>query len=288
MKNRSNIKIIYEDNHLLVVEKPQNMLTQGDQTGDEDLLTALKEDIKERYNKPGNVFLGLVHRLDRPVGGAMIFAKTSKAASRLSDQIRTREFDKAYMAVIHGVPGKLSDTLVNYLVKDEKTNTVRVVDDPEMANGNGALSPAGLLRPSGLSGASNAAGMVSHSSGIASMVLHSSGSSDTLRLSRSSGAHDPSESAKKAVLDYTVKDTREGYSLVYIKLHTGRPHQIRVQFAAIGHPLYGDQKYGTSVNKPGMQLALWSVEIGFAHPVLKEYVSFNSSPPSTYPWNLFK
>ena len=247
MNNDIKIKIIYEDNHLLVVEKPVNMLTQGDQTGDEDLLTALKEDIKVRYNKPGNVYLGLVHRLDRPVGGAMVFAKTSKAASRLSEQVRTREFDKAYMAVIHGVPEKLSDTLVHFLVKDEKTNTVRIVPDPERA-----------------------------------------GHPDLSYPSRSSGYAGRYDTAKKAILDYTVKDTREGYSLVYIKLHTGRPHQIRVQFAAIGHPLYGDQKYGASVNKPGMQLALWSVEVGFVHPVMKEHVSFSSAPPSIYPWDLFK
>ncbi len=234
MNNEFKVNIIYEDNHLLVVEKPANMLTQGDQTGDRDLLTCLKDDIKVRYNKPGNVYLGLVHRLDRPVGGVMVFAKTSKAASRLSDQIRTREFDKTYMAVIHGVPEKLSDTLVHYLVKDERTNTVRIVPEPESAG--------------------------------------------TDRVA----------DAKKAVLDYVVKDTREGYSLVSIKLHTGRPHQIRVQFSAIGCPLYGDQKYGASQNKPGMQLALWSVEIGFAHPVLKEHVSFRSAPPSVYPWNLFE
>jgi 23S rRNA pseudouridine1911/1915/1917 synthase len=198
----------------------------------------LKEDIRVRYNKPGNVYLGLVHRLDRPVGGAMVFAKTSKAASRLSEQIRTREFDKSYMAVIHGVPGKLSGTLEHYIVKDEKTNTVRIVPDPEKAG-----------RP------------------------------------RSA---EYGEAAKKAILDYSVKDTREGYSLVHIKLHTGRPHQIRVQFAAIGHPLYGDQKYGATLNKPGMQLALWSVEVGFIHPVLREHITFNSAPPSVYPWNLFK
>lgn len=252
MNNDIKIKIIYEDNHLLVVEKPVNMLTQGDQTGDEDLLTALKEDIKERYNKPGNVYLGLVHRLDRPVGGAMVFAKTSKAASRLSEQVRTREFDKSYLAVIHGVPGKLSDTLEHYLVKDEKTNTVRIAPDPEKP---GRPSPSSSSSPSGL---------------LSSSIM------------------EQSEAAKKAVLDYTVKDSQEGYSLVHIKLHTGRPHQIRVQFAAIGHPLYGDQKYGASVNKPGMQLALWSVEVGFVHPVLKEHVSFNSTPPSVYPWNLFK
>src|SRR5690606_12204430 len=97
MKGKADIKIIYEDNHLLVVEKPQNMLTQGDTTGDDDLLTLLKEDIRRRYNKPGNVYLGLVHRLDRPAGGVMVFAKTSRAASRLSEQVRTGTFGKTYL-----------------------------------------------------------------------------------------------------------------------------------------------------------------------------------------------
>lgn len=242
MGNGTEIKILYEDNHLLVVEKPPNMLTQGDQTGDDDLLTILKEDIRQRYNKPGNVFLGLVHRLDRPVGGAMVFAKTSKAASRLSEQIRTREFDKTYLAVVHGIPAMLSGMLVHYLIKDERTNTVRIAENP--FDSDRCLS-------------------------------------DGINKGRTDGA-------KKAVLDYSVKDTRGRYSLVSIRLHTGRPHQIRVQFAAIGHPLYGDQKYGASINEPGMQLALWSVEIGFIHPTLREHVSFSSVPPQVYPWNLFK
>ena len=96
------IPILYEDNHLLVVEKPVNMPVQEDRTGDKDLLTALKEMIKERDNKPGNVYLGLVHRLDRPVGGAIVFAKTSKAASRLSDALRRRDMDREYIAVVRG------------------------------------------------------------------------------------------------------------------------------------------------------------------------------------------
>ena len=86
--------ILFEDNHLLVVEKPVNIAVQEDSSGDPDLLTLLKQDLKERCHKPGNVYLGLVHRLDRPVGGVMVFAKTSKAASRLSDQIRTRQIRK--------------------------------------------------------------------------------------------------------------------------------------------------------------------------------------------------
>lgn len=96
------INIIYEDNHLLVVEKPINIPTQEDNTKDKNLLTILKEYIKEKYNKPGNVYLGLVHRLDRPVGGVMIFAKTSKAASRLSNQVREKIFKKKYLAVVDG------------------------------------------------------------------------------------------------------------------------------------------------------------------------------------------
>jgi len=234
MGNGRDVKIIYEDNHLLVVEKPQNILTQGDQTGDEDLLTVLKEDIRQRYDKPGNVYLGLVHRLDRPAGGVMVFAKTSKAASRLSDQVRTGTFGKKYLAVVHGVPDEPTGTLVNYLVKDEAANTVKAVD--------GIGDPASDL-PAG---------------------------------------------AKKAVLDYEVIEAADGLSLVRIKLHTGRPHQIRVQFAAIGHPLYGDQKYGASLNEPGMQLALWSVEISFIHPTLREQVTFSSDPPGAYPWTLFR
>ena len=114
-------KIIYEDNHLLVVEKPQNVLVQADNTNDLDLLTSLKKYIKEKYNKPGEVYLGLVHRLDRPVGGVMVFARTSKAASRLSNMIRLKEFEKTYLAVVEG---KVPDEGVfeDYLLKIENEN----------------------------------------------------------------------------------------------------------------------------------------------------------------------
>ena len=96
------LKIIYEDNHIIVVEKPPNIPSQSDKTGDMDMLTIIKKYIKEKYNKPGNVYLGLVHRLDRPVGGVMIFAKTSKAAGRLSTQVREKVFKKEYLAVVDG------------------------------------------------------------------------------------------------------------------------------------------------------------------------------------------
>lgn len=119
------MKIYYEDNHVIVVEKKVNQPTQEDDSGDFDLLSEVKEYIRVTYNKPGNVYVGLVHRLDRPVGGVMVFAKTSKAAGRLSDQVRTRTFDKRYKAFVMGnmKPQKLIDTLF----KDRKTNTSYVV-----------------------------------------------------------------------------------------------------------------------------------------------------------------
>ena len=96
------LKVIYEDNHIIVVEKPVNIPSQGDKTGDIDMLTIIKQYIKEKYNKPGNVYLGLIHRLDRPVGGVMVFAKTSKAASRLSEEVREKNFQKTYLVIANG------------------------------------------------------------------------------------------------------------------------------------------------------------------------------------------
>ena len=119
------INVIYEDNHLLVVEKPINIPVQKDNSNDLDLLTMLKDYLKDKYNKPGNVYLGLVHRLDRPVGGIMVFAKTSKAASRLSEQIRKGIFKKKYLAIVCGNT-KEKDILEDYLLKDPKTNMVKV------------------------------------------------------------------------------------------------------------------------------------------------------------------
>lgn len=221
------MKIIFEDNHLLVVEKPVNIPSQQDESGDPDMLTLLKEDIKQRYNKPGNVFLGLVHRLDRPVGGVMVFARTSKAASRLSEQVRSRTFKKNYLAVIHGFMDKQEGTLKNYLLKDNDKNIVKAVDE-------------------------NA------------------------------------EGSKLAVLDYMVVSSCQNLSLVKINLHTGRSHQIRVQFAETGHSLFGDRKYGSKLSKDGQQLALWSHELVIEHPTLKTELKFESSPPDVVPWSYFK
>lgn len=121
------LKVIYEDNHIIVVEKKPNIPSQSDKTGDIDMLTIVKEYIKEKYNKPGNVYLGLVHRLDRPVGGIMIFAKTSKAASRLSNQVREKIFKKEYLAVVDGKFEQKEGSLKDYLYKDERNNISKVV-----------------------------------------------------------------------------------------------------------------------------------------------------------------
>lgn len=122
MKN--NLNILYEDNHIIVVIKPYNILSQSDNTNDLDMLTIIKNYIKEKYNKPGNVYLGLVHRLDRPTGGIMVFAKTSKAASRLSKQIKDDKFTKKYLAVVHGTFTKKEGTLENYIKRTEDNSSI--------------------------------------------------------------------------------------------------------------------------------------------------------------------
>lgn len=227
MTSSPRFPILYEDNHLIVIEKPVNMPSQSDPSGDLDVLTAMKEDLKARYQKTGNVYLGLVHRLDRPVGGAMLLAKTSKAASRMSEAVRTRSIEKEYVTVVHGKPKTHEDRLVHYLWKDKSKNKVFSVRRNH-------------------------------------------------------------KQAKEAILEYRIIDTRDQYSLVHIRLHTGRSHQIRVQMAAIGCPLYGDQKYGTKVNRPGQQLALWSCKLAVHHPVKKHKLVWYSSPPlDSFPWNLW-
>ena len=128
-KKKMKINILYEDNHILVVEKPINMLSQSDNTKDIDLLTLVKEYIKEKYQKPGNVYVGLVHRLDRPVGGIMVFAKTSKAASRLSVQIKNHQLKKEYLAIVNGI-----------IEEDEGTYIDKI---KRLANGNSIVSNEG-------------------------------------------------------------------------------------------------------------------------------------------------
>ena len=120
--SRSNIEVLHEDNHTIVINKRASDIVQGDKTGDEPLVEKVKKYIKEKYNKPGNVFCGVVHRLDRPTSGALVFARTSKALPRLNEQFREKTTRKIYWAVVENMPEKKSGTLVHYLKKNEKQN----------------------------------------------------------------------------------------------------------------------------------------------------------------------
>ncbi len=124
----NKLKVLYEDNHVIVVVKKENVLSQADSTNDVDLLSMVKNYIKEEYKKPGNVYIGLVHRLDRPVGGVMVFARTSKAAKRLNEQIKNHDVKKEYLALLDGILKEKKGTLKNYLLKDEQKKISKVVN----------------------------------------------------------------------------------------------------------------------------------------------------------------
>ena len=208
---------------MLVAVKPPNMLSQADRTGDTDMLTELKEYIRVKYGKPGRVYLGLVHRMDRPVGGLMVFARTSKAAARLSAQVATHEMGREYLCVVTG-PVQDSFTLTDYLVKDTRLNQVEVCE----ADVKGA---------------------------------------------------------QEAILHGECIERREGTALCAISLETGRNHQIRVQMANAGAPLWGDNRYGHGI--PGQQIALWGYKLTFTHPTTRETMTFYDVPYGGI-WTLYR
>ena len=214
--------VIYEDNHILVAVKPPNMLSQADKTGDADMLSCMKDYIRTAYNKPGNVYMGLVHRLDRPVGGLMVFARTSKAAARLSAQMRKHDMGREYLCVVTG-PVKDTFTRIDYLMMDERLNKVVVCD----ANVKGA---------------------------------------------------------QEAVLHGKCVARRDGTALCAIRLETGRKHQIRVQMADMGAPLWGDNRYGYGI--PGQQIALWGYRLTLEHPTTHEIMVFQDLPYGGV-WNAY-
>lgn len=222
----NDLNILFEDNHIIVVLKPQGIPSCGDDSGDDSLLEMVRRYIKVTYDKPGNVYVGLVHRLDRPTGGVMVFAKTSKAAARLSAQMKEGDFEKKYLAVLMGSLKEKSGNLTNYLKKNPLNNMVYISTQTE-------------------------------------------------------------EGAKLASLDYRVLEDKGKISLVEIKLHTGRTHQIRVQMAGVSHPVYGDMRYGGESARKG-NLALWAYSLSFTHPVTKERMKFMAQPPEEgNPWKYF-
>ena len=201
------LEVLYEDNHVIVCYKPAGVLSQADNTGDIDMLTLIKDYLRKRYNKEGNIFVGLVHRLDRMTSGVMVFAKTSKGAMRLSNDIASGNFFKEYLAVCEGnIENYDETTLVDYLEKDEKNNKSFI-----------------------------------------------------------------SKNGKEAILTYRVITNKNNKSLVRVKLKTGRHHQIRVQMSNIGHPLYGDIKYGSPHKDT---LALQAYKLSFYQPVSRELLTF--------------
>ncbi len=128
-----NLQVLYEDSHLIAVFKPAGVLAQGDKTGHVSIMDEVKKYLKEKYKKPGNVFVGLLHRLDRPVSGIMLFAKTSKGASRLSEQFRNHAVEKTYQAIVVGKPAQNRGVLINRLGKDEKLKKAKEYDDGQEA-----------------------------------------------------------------------------------------------------------------------------------------------------------
>ncbi len=138
ISNKNNLQIIQEDNHIIVINKRVGDIVQGDKTGDKPLSEVVKEYIKERYNKPGEVFLGVVHRLDRPTTGIVVFAKTSKALTRLNKLFSNRETQKTYWAIVKNKPAKSEDKLIHYLKRNEKNNTskahIKEVPDSKIAS----------------------------------------------------------------------------------------------------------------------------------------------------------
>jgi 23S rRNA pseudouridine1911/1915/1917 synthase len=223
VKERPQLRILFQDNHLLVVAKPAGVPAQGDESGDVSLFEAVQEHRRRIENKPGNVFVGLVHRLDRAVSGVVAFAKTSKAASRLSEQFRDRTVEKTYWAAVELLkPLRAKEgTWRHHLLKDARTNVVKIVGEGK-----------GL----------------------------------------------------EAVTEWHSLDTTKETALLELHPKTGRPHQLRVQCAAAGHPIVGDRRYGAKSLFPD-GIALHAISIAFDHPTTKERLSIRCPPPESW-WKL--
>lgn len=219
--------VLYEDNHIIAVNKTCNEIVQGDKTGDTPLSDIVKAYIKTKYNKPGEVFLGVTHRLDRPTSGVVLFARTSKALTRLNEMFKSHEqIKKTYWAIVQGAPKQPEARLENWLTRNEQ------------------LNKSFIAKP---------------------------------------GAKE----AKQAVLSYRTLARGEHYSLLEVKLDTGRHHQIRCQLAAIGCPIKGDLKYGAKRSNPDGGICLHARQIEFIHPVSKIPLCITAPLPEDSLWQQF-
>ena len=209
------MQIIYQDKDLIVCVKPPRVLSTDEPGGVPDL-------VRQELGDP-NANVRTVHRLDRTVSGLMVLARRSKAASELSRQIREGEFQKEYVAVIHGDPGEDQGQLRDLLLRNTQVRKTYIVQEP-------------------------------------------------------------GKDVQEAILDYRVLNRNQGLTRVRIRLHTGRTHQIRVQFSGRGMPLVGDGKYGRP--EDDCNIALWSYRLAFRHPYSGEPMEFILEPPKDYPWSI--
>ena len=218
------LDILFEDNHLLILNKKSGELSQGDITEDKTLVDKAKFYLKAKYNKKGNVFIGLIHRLDRPTSGVIVLSKTSKSLKRMNDKFKMNEVNKVYWAVINSF-NKNEGKVESFLKKNQKQNKSYVVE-------------------------SNISG------------------------------------SKNAILYYKKLVDLKSYTLLEIKLETGRHHQIRTQLASLGYPIKGDLKYGFPRSNVDKSIHLHARHIEFTHPVTKNKIKIEAPPPNDKIWNL--
>lgn len=215
------LEILYEDNHCLAIAKPAGVASAHFQGKDETLDRSVKEYLKDKYKKPGKVFLGIVHRLDKPVSGVLLFARTSKAAARLSEQFREGTIEKVYWAIVEGTVQRDAGTLEDWLRKNPDTHRVDVLEP-------------------------NAKG------------------------------------ARQSLLHFQRRGSAGGLTWLEVRPQTGRTHQLRVQLAHHGHPVYGDSSYG-SVRTFGDGIALHARSLTFLHPVRYEPITLTAELPELWP-----
>jgi 23S rRNA pseudouridine1911/1915/1917 synthase len=217
---RPVLDVLYEDNHCLAIAKPAGALSTHFAGKEETLDRAVKAYLKEKYGKPGNVFLGIVHRLDRPVSGVLLFARTSKAAARLAEQFRQSTVEKVYWGVVEGTVRDAAGTVEDWLKKIVDQARVEVVEP------------------------------------------------------RTAGS-------RQAVLHFQRRGEYGGLTWMEIRPQTGRTHQLRVQMAHQGHPIYGDARYG-SVHTFGHAIALHARALTFLHPVRYEPITLTANVPQAW------
>ena len=216
----SALEILYEDNHCVAITKPAGVPSTHYDGGEETIDRAVKTYLKTRYGKPGNVFLGVVHRIDKPVSGVLLFARTSKAAARFARQFREGTIEKVYWAVVEGPVSRAAGSLEDWLLKNEDAGRVEVVD-PEAPG------------------------------------------------------------ARQALLHYQRRGEHGGLTWLEVRPQTGRTHQLRVQLAHHGHPIYGDAKYG-SIHTFGPAIALHARSLTFLHPIRYEPITLTAEVPRAW------